>query len=622
VAQLVTQLDGLPLALELAAARLDVLPLATLARWLGDRLRLLASPAPDLPERQRSLEAAVGWSYDLLTESERRLFRCLGVFVGRVSLDAIDAVVSAVGEAEAAANNGEASAGRDRGRTLQGLLSLAEKSLVLPWSQRPEDSGELTEAGEDDDPEPAFGMLETVREYAWERLAAEGELAAARRAHAFYFVALAERADPLLRGRDQRTWFLRLEREHHNLRAALHWLRDQAGPESSNAAAEDEAGLRLAGALGYFWYVRGHHAEGRRWLEEVLARAPQGNGGSNAASAARTRALVAVGRLLVLQGDFALALAPLEAAAALAERQHDSSAAAQAHAHLGMRAVLAGKVTEAIRPLGEARLRWEALGESHGLGFTLLWLGHAAAATGDTAAAGVRYADALRCMEDAGDAQFAGFVRCFLGVNAWQRGAASDAVAHVRAVVWTSVALRDRWLLAVAVQTALALVGEGAQVVARARLLGAADALARATGGASLSEALPVGRGVARLREQLTREEEWDLAYRQGRALPFSEVADLALSMLDEIAQALPDRQSSVASTRSPEPPSHHPTSLTSREQEVLRLVAQGLSSKAIAGQLFIAASTVNYHLRSVFNKLGVDTRAQAVAVAARRGLV
>jgi len=127
---------------------------------------------------------------------------------------------------------------------------------------------------------------------------------------------------------------------------------------------------------------------------------------------------------------------------------------------------------------------------------------------------------------------------------------------------------------------------------------------------------------VAGLRDQLTREVEWDLAYRQGRALPFSEVAALALSMLDEVAETLPDRQLAPATTRSTEQPSQHPSSLTSREQEVLRLVAEGLSSKSIARQLFLAPSTVNYHLKSVFNKLGADTRAQAVAVAARRRLV
>jgi len=125
---------------------------------------------------------------------------------------------------------------------------------------------------DDEDTEPAFALLETVRVYAWERLAVEGELTAARRAHAHYFLELAEQADPLLRGPDQRAWFFRLEREHDNLRAALVWLLDQDEPD------EREGGLRLAGALGYYSYVRGHHTQGRRWLEEALARASTGEG--------------------------------------------------------------------------------------------------------------------------------------------------------------------------------------------------------------------------------------------------------------------------------------------------------------------------------------------------------
>ena len=141
MAQLAVQLDGLPLALELAAARLDVLSLPALARRLGDRLRLLSSEAPDRPARQRSLEAAVGWSYDLLSEPERRLFRCLGVFVGRVTLDAIAAVAGAVRGAGAAGSAGDGEPGAapepdDSGRTLRGLLSLAEKSLLLPEPTR------------------------------------------------------------------------------------------------------------------------------------------------------------------------------------------------------------------------------------------------------------------------------------------------------------------------------------------------------------------------------------------------------------------------------------------------------------------------------------------------------
>jgi non-specific serine/threonine protein kinase len=215
-------------------------------------------------------------------------------------------------------------------------------------------------------------MLETVREYAWERLAAAGELTAARRAHAHHFLALAERADPALRGRDQRAWIFRLECEHDNLRAALRWFLDQNALNGfeRNAAAEWEAGLRLAGALGYFWYVRGYHAEGRRWLEEALARVPEG-----LESAARSRALIAAGPLLMVQAEYARSRAVLTEALRMAERRQDTVAIAESSTYLGHATVVAGDVAEGERRLHEAVRRWTPLGDPHGLGETLFFSG-------------------------------------------------------------------------------------------------------------------------------------------------------------------------------------------------------------------------------------------------------
>jgi predicted ATPase len=498
VAELAVQLDGLPLALELAAARLDVLSLPTLVQRLGDRLRLLGSEAPDLPARQRSLEAAVGWSYDLLYAPERRLFRCLGVFVGRVALDAVAAVVSRL---EADMGDEEVNVARDGGRTLRQLISLAEKSLVLParGGERAGDgplglaghNGEPEEPEEDEDPEPAFGMLETVREYAREQLVAEGELVAARRAHAHYFLALAERAARQLRGRDQRAWYLRLEHEQGNLRAALRWLLDQDGPDGLDAAAEREAGLRLAGALGYFWYVRGYHTEGLRWMEEALARAPQGEGVD---LAARAHALVAAGPLFMMQADYARARAALEEALALAQQRQDPAAAAEASAYRGLATVLAGDVEEGTRRLHEALRCWEALGDAYGLGETLLYLGYAADMTGDAPAAAAHYTAALGRLGAAGNVQHAGFVHCYLGVTEGKRGDLPRAVAQVQVGLQTSVTLRDRWLLSYAAQAAVALVGAHAQPSARARLLGRRTAWPRPQARRSRGSACQGGR--------------------------------------------------------------------------------------------------------------------------------
>jgi predicted ATPase/DNA-binding XRE family transcriptional regulator len=529
VAEVVAQLDGLPLALELAAARLDVLSLPTLARWLGDRLQLLESAAPDRPERQRSLEAAVGWSYDLLPDSERQLFRCLGVFVGRVSLNAIKTVASAVSEVRVAgaaratkpaASSGEAGKAE---RTLSRLLALAEKSLLLPvhLAELPWQQGGGEEAVEnEEDAEPAFGMLETVREYAWERLAAAGELESARGAHAHYFLALAEQADAALRGSDQRACFLRLEREHDNLRAALRWLLDQEDP------AERTAGLRLAAALGYFEVRRGYLTEGVRWLEEALARAPQTAGEAEEGdTAVHTRALLIAGAIHTMQDEFAQARVALEEALAQAERLQDPIDAAMALMYLGICAAFAGEVEKADHLLHEARRRWELLGDPGGLGQTLLYLGFAADRTGDVPVAAAHYTAALKHLETAGDAYLAGEVHNYLGVADWRRGDLRSAVEHIQAAVRIGVALRDRWLLA--------------------RLLWTTetDALAQATGAKLGGWARQPGeQDVAGLRNLLAQGEEGELAaaYREGRALPFGKAAALALTLLEEAAETLP----------------------------------------------------------------------------------
>jgi len=427
------------------------------------------------------------------------------------------------------------------GRTLPRLLSLAENSLLLPPPARPTDvTNEETMLEEDDEePEPVFPLLETVREYAQERLDAAGELEAARRAHAHYYLELAERAAPALRGPDQRTWHFRLERESDNLRAALRWSLDQVRPDGTEAVAEPEAGLRLSGALGYFWYVRGYHSEGRRWLEEALGRASRDRNGAGLDSAARTRALIAAGPLLMVQAEYVRSRFVLTEALALAEQRQDPAAIAEATTYLGHATVVAGDGAQGTRLLQEAVRRWEALGDPHGLGETLFYLGYAADVVVDAPVAAAHYTAALGHLGDAGNAQHAGFVHSYLSVLEWRRGNLSSAIAHNQAVLQTSVTLRDRWLLSFAAQATVVLVGSRAQTVAWARLLGAADALAQAIGGATFGwEHLPGAEHVVRLREQLERDGEWSAAYREGLTLPFAEVAALALTLLNEIAVA------------------------------------------------------------------------------------
>jgi predicted ATPase/class 3 adenylate cyclase len=261
VAEICYRLDGLPLAIELAAARIKLLtPQAMLGRF-GNRLKLLTGGARDLPERQRTLRSTIEWSYGLLGEGEKVLFARLSVFAGGRTLEAIEAICNAEGELPV--------------DVLDGLGSLVDENLL----KQEEGVGG----------EPRFVMLETIHEFAREKLQESDEGEDIRRLHAEYFLALAEEAEPAVEGAEQDTWIERLETEHDNIRAALSWSLEQRG--------DADSGLRMGAALGEFWYLRGYVGEGRRRLDEALAKP----GWSSVA--ARGGALTRVSWLAYLQGD-------------------------------------------------------------------------------------------------------------------------------------------------------------------------------------------------------------------------------------------------------------------------------------------------------------------------------
>ena len=237
VARICRQLDGLPLAIELAAARIKLLPPATLLARLDNRLAVLTGGARDLPERQQTMRRAIAWSYDLLHAGEQALFRRLSVFAGGCTLAAVEEVCAASDDLQ--------------GDVLDWLGSLVDKSLL--WQQ------------EQPDGEPRVAMLETIHDYGAEMLAQRGEAAAMRERHAAYYLALAEDAAPALTGPQQAAWLVRLEREHDNIRAALRWTLE---------SGEVRMGLQMAGALWRFWYVRGNLSEGYGWLEQLIAATP------------------------------------------------------------------------------------------------------------------------------------------------------------------------------------------------------------------------------------------------------------------------------------------------------------------------------------------------------------
>jgi predicted ATPase/class 3 adenylate cyclase len=260
VAEICVRLDGLPLAIELAAARVKMLPPKAILQRLGSRLKLLTGGARDLPERQRTLRATIEWSFALLDEGEQLLFGRLAVFSGGRTLEAIEAICDAEGDLPVEA--------------FDGISSLVDKSLLR---QEEGPNGE-----------PRFVMLETVHEFAREKLEQSAETQEIKRAHAEYFLTLAEEAYPELKGPDQLEWLKRLEAEHDNMRAALSWA-------SERKAAE--VALKLGGALWWFWSVRDYYSEGRRWLEAALAIE------GRVSPEVRAMALAGVGELALDQGN-------------------------------------------------------------------------------------------------------------------------------------------------------------------------------------------------------------------------------------------------------------------------------------------------------------------------------
>jgi predicted ATPase/class 3 adenylate cyclase/Tfp pilus assembly protein PilF len=261
VAEICVRLDGLPLAIELAAARIKMLPPKAMLQRLTSRLKLLTGGARDLPERQRTLRATIEWSFALLDEGERVLFGRLAVFSGGRTLEAIEAICDAEGDLPADA--------------FEGVSSLLDKSLLRQ------------EEGPNE--EPRFVMLETVHEFAREKLEESSEAEQIKHAHAQYFLALAEKAVPELMGANQLEWLERLEIEHDNVRAALSWMLERG---------ETELALQLGAAFSWFWEWRSYYAEGRRWLEEALRM------DSQAPAATRANALAMAGNLAERQGDY------------------------------------------------------------------------------------------------------------------------------------------------------------------------------------------------------------------------------------------------------------------------------------------------------------------------------
>jgi len=529
VATIARRLEGIPLAIELAAARARVLALEQIVQRLDDRFRLLRRPARGAVPRQQTLRATMDWSYDLLLPEEQTLLARLAVFAGTFDLEAIEAVC-----ADPQPGNGQGAG------VLDLLTSLVDKSLVMV-----EPSTDVAR----------YRLLDTVREYCRERLAAS-DLALLQDRHLRHYTAVAEAAEPHLRGPAQQRWLLRLDREHDNLRAALGWSLRR--PEAVGW------GLRLAAALWWSWYRRGHYSEGRRWLRALLA------GGAGAPAALRLKALYAAAYLAWRQGDMGEAETYSLASVGLAQEHGEPLPLAYALLVRGI-VVRAQRRLALARELHERSLAlFRQAGHLEGVAWALRMLGIVEWHDGRMEPARARFAEACALLEQIGDGWAVTVCLSDLGHVAAHLGDDETAERLLRRALDRYTTLEDEMGMA----SAWELLGE---VAARQGRFEEADALLDrslhlyeklgdrwdiATVHAAIAEAAERRGDVARARAEWTEAlRRWrDLADRQGVARSLEGLARLAraagqaerASALARAAEALRGRAEAPASTEGP----------------------------------------------------------------------
>lgn len=569
VAAICTRLDGIALALELAASRISMLsPQALLAR-LDRSLPILRCPAPDLPARQHTLRATIDWSYNLLPHDEQTLFRRLSVFVGGWSLAAAEDVTALDPLS-------------DQPDVLNGISALVDKGLV--------------QVLEDVEGAPRFRMLETIREYATERLDASDEADMIRRRHMSWFVALAESATPHWSGPEQGAWLFRLERDGGNLRAALYW-----SVEHGEVVME----VRLCAALWQMW-IRGYLSEGQHWMTGALTRVIA------VPSSLRARLFNGAASIALLLGDYKHAEILYGQALMLRRSIGDVNGAAYALNNLGMVATEWGDLAHAATLLEESVSCFRALRNAHGTAFALNNLGRVLLYQGKDARATALLQESLTLWRSMGNTQGVAETLCDLGQVALRHREYTWAASlYQESLTLLQKLGNERRLMASCIEGLAAVSVAQGQTTQAVRLWGMAEVL-RARIGAPLAriDHAAYEQAIAAAREQIGGS-EFATLWEQGRATPLAEIVEVAKASIEKHPQTSTEARTSPTKNI-----------LSARESEVLQLVAAGLSNKEIGEQLCITAHTAKYHVTSILNKLGADTRAQAVAHALHYGLL
>jgi predicted ATPase/DNA-binding CsgD family transcriptional regulator len=658
IAEISVHLDGLPLAIELAAARMKLLsPQALLAR-LDQRLEVLTSGARDVPVRQQTLSNTIAWSYDLLDTVDQQLFRRLSVFKGGWTLEAAGAVSAVLDGA------------KNDVVLLDRVNTLLDNSLLYRIDE--------------EEKEPRFAMLETIREFALEALAESGELDVAREAHAAYYLSLVAAA---FEGRDevwQGKWFERMEQELDNLRAALQYILEQmeAGHNSTLA-------LRLGGTLIPFWLWSGHWSEGLTFLERALMKR------KGVEEPVLARALVSAGKLAFQQGKYEQAETLARESQVLFKEMGDTRGDASVQEILGMVTWNRGDQGTARTLLGEALTLYKQVGDKEGMVnslFALAWLArgqgeyeHAQALCEESLAfssniglsRGVADAKLLKAqilfdtqadqnvvrqqIENVLDmyrhvSDKEGIAACFhlLGQIALLQGDTGEArswfeqsvnlhqeLGHMAGMAWAmsglarvafthgdlieaynkykeslalARALADQELVVSCMEGFAVVVSMQGKYVWAAHIWGAAEVLRETMGQPRAPvEQVMYENAIKDVRRHL-EERAFETAYEKGRMMSLDQVLHE-----EESITLLPPSSSTPVARKMPV---SNPAGLTPREVEVLRLVAQGLTNEQVANQLIISPRTVDTHLTSIYGKIGVSSRSAATRYAMEHHLV
>jgi predicted ATPase/DNA-binding CsgD family transcriptional regulator len=556
-AAIVRRLDGLPLAIELAAARVRLLPPEAILERLEHSLGLLTGGSRDLPDRQQTLRATIEWSYDLLGEQARKLLAACSVFRGGVPLPMIEPVC-------AQATVGVA--------VLDGLQELVDQSLLRPL--RPPGA-------------PRYLMLETIREFAAERLAGTPQAARLRAAHAAAFLALAQQAAGPMTGPGQKEWLERLDVEHNNLRAALDWYRQQ----------DRRAALRLAVAMSWFWSLHGHYTEGRQRLRALLGLVPDEN-------QVRVRALNGAAWLAIDQGDYADADRLLIESTELSRRLNDKAGEGMAAAFLSRSMLSSDRVAEAASYPGRAFALLAEAEDQPGIAIALFYRALSAQFTGHAEAACELHERCVARCRELGFESLRARALQLLGIVRVDLGDLTAARAALREGLTTSVALGDRFVIPIGLSGFAGLAAKTGKHRMALRLAGASEAYRDA-----FASAFP----------------EPNRAYLDSWLAPSLRAAGRAAAgLLAEGRQMTLTAALECALANEPEEAwrARPGPGLTRREQEVAVLAARGLTNRDIAARLCLSVRTVEAHVDHILGKLGFRTRTQLAAWAHQEGLL